>query len=211
MRAKKLNHDRDAFLAGCRQLEIKLTDEQLAQLDAYVELLLKWNRAYNLIAPSTVNNIYTRHLLDSIQLLPYINSKQKILDIGSGAGLPAAVLAIMSDNEFYCCEINNKKAQFLKQVARSLNIQEKLKVINSDVRLISEYENSFDVVSARAFAELKDIVTLGKPYLNEGGVFILPKGTSFNEEIISLNDIFEMTISIHPSITNKEAKILVLH
>jgi 16S rRNA (guanine527-N7)-methyltransferase len=109
--------DRTAALA-----QMAVSRETVAKLDAYVDLLQRWQKIKNLVAPSTLDQIWTRHIADSAQLLPLIGGARTIVDLGSGAGFPGLVIAIahadQNDFQVHLVESNTRKASFLREVAR---------------------------------------------------------------------------------------------
>lgn len=202
--------DLTQFEAGLAALQIELTADARAKLDAYVGLLKKWQQAINLIGPQTVSTIYTRHILDSIQLRPHLPATGMVLDIGAGAGLPSVVLAITSPCHVTAVERNGKKARFLMTVRRELGLSDQLIVLNEDVSVLADRPDRYDVITARAFAPLEKILTLGLPLLKQGGYFLLPKGTSLNDELTNTRYNTPRAVTTHTSITAPDGKILVL-
>lgn len=207
---------------------------QFEKLEAYAALLQKWNKRINLIGQSTATDIWDRHIVDSYQMVPLIQnalsnkvlentpySKEgdvngHLLDIGSGGGMPAVIIAIMCPNlHVSACEINGKKATFLNTVRRELGLQN-FTVIHGDVQNITHQR--FNIISARAFATISDIFTLTKlntdtPFLAENGCYILPKGATYAEEWAEMQHNFptlNMTKNITSSITDSRGRILTI-
>ncbi len=194
------------FLDGCSRLGLTPTPEQEKQLKRYAELLTQWQARINLVGPDTIPHLYTRHMLDSAQLVPYVGTGKNILDIGSGAGFPALVLAILTDNKITACERVGKKVQFMMHVSRETGLKDRFSVIQKDVRQV---EGIYDVVTARALADLKDLFEWTDHLKNEETTFVFPKGESVNKEISSANQFWVMTTQLEKSITSIEAKILI--
>jgi len=194
------------------EIKLELTDEKLGKLEKYVELLAKWNKAYNLVGKSTLEEIYSRHVLDSLQLVQYVLKKDlqegRILDFGAGAGMPSVMLAIVLDDiEIVACERIGKKCQFLNNARRELGLTN-LIVKQDDVRNINDI---FDVITCRAVASLKDIFELTEPVKQQNQAYILPKGCNFKEEVIEANSAgFEFEYQISKSIINDESVVLEL-
>ena len=201
--------DKQAFLQGCTALGITVSREKMAHIDTYALLLSKWNKKINLIAPSTVGEIYKRHILDSIQIIPEISDDDIVLDIGSGGGLPSLIIAIMTGARVYACERVGKKVQFMREVARKVNIQDRFTVLQEDVYQIDSSQYQFSVISARAFAEMSLIFKAGKPLLREGGKYVLLKGAIVDDELAKCHDIFNVTMEKKKSITSSSGSILI--
>ncbi len=141
---------------GLQQLKLAVDGEQQKKLLAYLQLMLKWNKAYNLTAIRDLDEMIIRHLLDSLSIMPYIKHSP-VLDIGTGAGLPGIPLAIcMPDYQFVLLDSNGKKTRFLAQVKIELGI-ENIDIIHSR---IEDYKPSsgFEIVTCRAFAALNTIL-----------------------------------------------------
>lgn len=202
--------DRQIFLEGCKSLGINLTEDQMARIDEYALLLDKWSRKINIIGPETIPNIYSRHILDAAQLIPFVKSDDVILDIGAGAGIPSLILAILTDAKIYACERVGKKVQFMNEVKRQLKLGDQFFTLQEDAYKIDPEKYGFTLVTSRAFSELDNILLAGKRVLKNGGRFVLLKGASVKEEINKSTLIFDMTVEEKGSITFKDGKILVL-
>lgn len=190
------------------------TPEQAEQLSAYEALLLKWNKAINLIGRSTTQDVATRHLLDSAQITGLLPEGTKtLLDVGAGAGLPSVIIAILRPEiTVQACEINGKKASFINTVRRTLGLTN-LMTLNEDIKALDLPPQ--DVITARAFAALKDILNWTSPYANSSTTYVLPKGNHWQDEVDDAADeISTMTVETFSSITtdrqNKGGQILVL-
>jgi 16S rRNA (guanine527-N7)-methyltransferase len=203
--------DRDDFIIGCNELKIAHFEDKMDKVDKYVSLLKKWNKHFNLIGPKTVSEIYKRHVLDSVQLVPHFNSDQKIIDFGTGAGLPSVIISIFLGCEVHAVERNGKKYQFLNTVKRELELGDKFFIHNDDIEDLPLLLNSqFDVVTARAFADVPKIIDFGDRFLKEGGQYILLKGENVAKEIISDKLKIKMTTKTKDSITLIHGKILFM-
>lgn len=140
----------------------------------YINLLLKWNKAYNLTAITQPADIQTKHINDSLSVLPYLKG-QRIIDVGTGAGFPGIPLAIAApEKQFVLLDSNGKKIRFLKQVVHELALQN-VEVINTRVELLNPDE-LFDTVITRAFASLLDMINTTQHLLKSGGYFLAMKG-----------------------------------
>ena len=184
--------------AGARTLGLDLSDAQVDQLLAYQDLIQKWTKVYNLTAVRDPAEMLTHHLLDSLAVvLPLqkqmvamreagvlaVDASVRLLDVGSGAGLPGAVIAICCpDVTVHCVDTVAKKAAFIQQVAASLKLSN-LRGIHARVENLTD---TYQVVSSRAFASLLDFVTWSRKCLVEQGVWMAMKGKHPSDEIAAL-------------------------
>lgn len=174
-----------------------ITPEMVKQLATYAELLREWNPRINLVAPGTLSTLEERHIADSAQLVPHIPlPSQRILDVGSGAGLPGLILAILAPQHSYTLvERDQRKVAFLQTAVFRLGLPN-VTVLNIDVR---DIKNQFDIVTCRAFASLLDILTYTSPLLVQGGAWLLLKGRGFDEELSVCETSFHLTTQRWPS------------
>lgn len=172
------------------------------RLDEYVKLLAKWRKVTNLIAEDSFTAIWERHILDAVYLQRQRPMAKSWLDFGSGAGLPAAIIAILiadvPESQVHCVEVDRRKCSFLREVASKLAIP--LKVHNA---LAENFDNSiahpFDVVTARAFSSIERILKVAHPFLREGTVAILPRGRHARDEVARLDDdIYRIDVTANP-------------
>ncbi|HSH57392.1 MAG TPA: 16S rRNA (guanine(527)-N(7))-methyltransferase RsmG [Halomonas sp.] len=167
---------------GLKQLEISVEPEQRRQLLALVGLLHKWNRAYNLTAIRSAEEMVSRHLLDSAAVLPYVNG-QTLLDVGAGAGFPGLVLAILRpDIEVTLLDSNGKKVRFQRQAAMELGLTN----VTPEQARIEAFEGRYDQVISRAFASLGDFIALTRERVVAGGQWLAMKGPAVDEELAEL-------------------------
>ncbi len=186
--------------AGLRQglegLSLPLSDSQVAQLLAYLDLIAKWTRVYNLTAVRNPVEMLTHHLLDSLAVIRPLQSRleggalashgatrPRLLDVGSGAGLPGVVIAICCpDIEVDCVDTVGKKAAFIQQVAATLRLSN-LRGVHNRVESLTE---RYDVVCSRAFASLHDFTRWSANALAEQGVWMGLKGKYPVDELQAL-------------------------
>ncbi len=174
--------------SGAQALGLSLADAPIQQLLAYVALIQKWNKVYNLTALRDPADMLTHHLLDSLTAVaPLTRHTQgqpiRVLDVGSGGGLPGVVLAIcMPELNVTCVDAVAKKAAFVQQVAVSLKLPN-LRGVHARVESLTE---PYPVICSRAFAALPDFVTWSRPALAEGGVWMAMKGKHPQDEIDAL-------------------------
>ncbi len=167
---------------GLKQLEISVDPEQRRQLLALVGLLHKWNRAYNLTAIRSAEEMVSRHLLDSAAVLPYVNGRT-LLDVGAGPGFPGLVLAILrTDLQVTLLDSNGKKVRFQRQAAMELGLTN----VTPEQARIEAFEERYDQVISRAFASLGDFVALTRERVVAGGQWLAMKGPAVDEELAEL-------------------------
>lgn len=174
--------------AGLESLGLGLADAQIAQLLDYLELIRKWNKVYNLTAVREPAEMLTHHLLDSLAVIAPLRRQMqgrsiRLLDVGSGAGLPGVVIAICCPEiGVDCVDTVAKKAAFIQQAAGALGLAN-LRGVHDRVENLS---GPYDVVSSRAFASLADFISWSSAALAEQGVWLAMKGKHPAEEIASL-------------------------
>ncbi|EDH6291916.1 16S rRNA (guanine(527)-N(7))-methyltransferase RsmG [Salmonella enterica subsp. enterica serovar Agona] len=169
---------------------ISLTDHQKTLLAAYVDMLHKWNKAYNLTSVRDPNEMLVRHILDSIVVAPYLQG-QRFIDVGTGPGLPGIPLAIvLPDAHFTLLDSLGKRVRFLRQVQHELKL-ENITPVQSRVEAYPS-EPPFDGVISRAFASLNDMVSWCYHLPGEKGRFYALKGQLPGDEIASLPDNFSV-------------------
>ncbi|MGC6329964.1 16S rRNA (guanine(527)-N(7))-methyltransferase RsmG [Rhizorhabdus sp. FW153] len=183
--------------------------ETVEKLDQLIALVTDEMGRQNLIAASTVDHIWVRHILDSTQLLPLApESASKWIDLGSGAGFPGMVIALLRDNmTVTLVESRRKRIDFLSFMAEQLGIADRVHVAGA--RLETLEPSPYDVISARAFAPLDRLLPLAQPFAGEETVWLLPKGRSAASELEAVTGTWQGEFSIVPSITDPEASIIV--
>ena len=162
----------DQLKHGIEALQLRLPDNAVRKLQDYLDLLGRWNAAYNLTAVRDPAQMTTRHLLDSLAVLPFVQG-ESLADLGSGAGLPGVPLAVARpDIEVTLVDSNGKKARFLREVVRALPLP------NARVAQVraQDLEGRFDCVTARAFASLREMLEWGGHALASQGVWLALKG-----------------------------------
>jgi 16S rRNA (guanine527-N7)-methyltransferase len=179
-------HGPEHLQTVAQQMGVILTPGQAELLLGYVGMIQKWNKVYNLTALRDPAEMFTHHLLDSLaavaplQRLLRENPQPRLLDVGSGAGLPGVVFAICCPGlQVSCVDTVGKKAAFVQQAALELALRN-LRGIHARVENLTEH---FDVVSSRAFASLKDFTNWSKSAVADGGVWLAMKGKLPQDEI----------------------------
>lgn len=189
--------------------DFDVSRETLAALEAYAALLEKWNRRINLVGRETLPDLWRRHFLDSAQLLPLLpdppaGRSRVIADLGSGAGFPGLVLAILGAGELHLIESDRKKCAFLREAARAAGVG-----VEIHAQRIEEVEGlQADVVTARALAPLEKLVAYARPLLRPGGLALFLKGRGAEEELTALGGPATMAVGRTPSRSDDAGVIL---
>lgn len=182
----------DKLAAGVAQMGLQISDEAQQQLLSYLALLDKWNKVYNLTAVREPLEMVTLHLLDSLSVLPYIKGS-RLLDVGSGGGLPGIVLAIcLPDLQVTTIDTVQKKAIFMRQVKGELGL-DNLEVVHARVEAFET--EPFDQIISRAFAEIGLFIELTRHLMAKNGHWLAMKGVSPQHDLALLQGIKS---TIHP-------------
>ena len=193
---------------GLAHLNISPSSDLVAKLEIYLKELMKWNRVFNLTAIRAESKLVSHHLLDSLAISPYI-SGEKIIDVGTGAGLPGLPLALLyPDKQFTLLDSNGRKTRFLQQIKTRLD----LKNCHIKQSRVEDYKGCFDQLTCRAFASLTDIIRLCAHLIKEPGQILALKGKRDQDIETSQLQPFEIEI-IHaldvPSV-EAERHLLIL-
>ncbi|MDI1277369.1 16S rRNA (guanine(527)-N(7))-methyltransferase RsmG [Methylobacter sp.] len=175
---------REILVSGIASLNLNVTDEKIDQLLGFIKLIEKWNKAYNLTAIRDREEMARLHILDSLAIVPHIEGK-RVIDIGTGAGLPGIPLAIcLPEIDFTLLDSNAKKTRFVQQVVLELKLKN-VEVLHSRVENYHP-EKTYDAVLTRAFAGLSDIVKLTAHLLSKDGVLLAMKGQNLDAELAEI-------------------------
>ena len=188
---------------------LKFTTEDLDKLQIFHDELLKFNKKYNLISKSTEHNVWHRHILDSAQIVKYIDFEQSrsISDMGTGAGFPGIILAIFNKNPKFHVKLYEKssvKCDFLDNVRSKIDV---------DFDIFGDYKReditSYYVVS-RAFKKLEEIIRISREMIKVNHKLIILKGRNAENEINKLKPYLNFMYKVESSITDPDSKILVI-
>jgi 16S rRNA (guanine527-N7)-methyltransferase len=178
---------KDILEAAARELGLNLSDAQIDQLLAYLALLQKWNKVYNLTAVRDPAQMLSHHLIDSLSVIAPLQkhgAPARLMDVGAGGGLPGVVIAICCPGtDVSCVDAVAKKATFIQQVAAELRLSN-LHGVHS--RVEAWETKPFGVITSRAFASLVDFTALTRQHLAEGAVWMTMKGQHPADEIAAL-------------------------
>ena len=182
-----------------------LKKEEVLLLDQYIFQLKKTNKLFNLVGRSTLTNPWERHICDSLQLSEFIkNKKSRILDMGSGAGIPGIPLSVIGYENIVMVEAKNKKANFIKEVIFSLKL--KAKVINTRLEELQKKPTEFIV--CRALAPLAKLINYSLLFADKNTTLVFLKGKSANKELVEAKEEFKFEYKLFKSKTNKEGAVV---
>ena len=174
------------------ELKLQLSDEQQLQLLYYLQQLLFWNKAYNLTAIKDDQQALIKHIFDSLSIVPFLPAGD-LLDIGTGAGLPAMIVAICQPQRAVTAlDSNQKKIRFIKQVASELG----LKNLTPVASRIEAHAGTYQVITSRAFASLVDFVTHSQSKLADNGIICAMKGVEPVDEIQALQNEWQINTQV---------------
>jgi 16S rRNA (guanine527-N7)-methyltransferase len=181
------------------------------RLRAYVAELERWQRVKNLVGPTTLDQVWTRHIADSAQLLRLAPTARRWLDLGSGAGFPGLVIAILlgDSGDVHLVESNGRKCAFLRAAIRATGA----KAIVHESRIeaiVADFAGQIDVVTARALAPLIRLLPMVKDLLRTGAMGIFPKGQDLDAELTEATKSWRISAEVVPSVTDCDAGILIV-
>ncbi|WP_299321570.1 16S rRNA (guanine(527)-N(7))-methyltransferase RsmG [Parasphingopyxis sp.] len=192
--------------------ELDVSRETFEKLDLFVSLLEVESRNQNLIAKSTMEIVWERHLRDSAQLLmladPALRSGRWI-DLGSGPGLPGIVLALIGDMAMTLVEVRKRRVEFLQSAIERLQLGHRVRVEGRKLERVET--RPMDVITARAFAALPQLFALAHRFSHAHTQWILPKGRRAQEELEAARGTWQGDFSLEPSLTDSDAFIIVAH
>lgn len=177
------------------------------RLSVYVALLLTWNRRINLIGRADEPHVWVRHIEDSLQLIPLMPSNlNRAIDLGSGAGFPGLILAIVTGIPFDLVESDQRKAAFLREAACTTATPATIHAIRIEDTKIPPAS----LVTARALAPLSQLLAMAHRFIAPGGVALFPKGTTVEQELTTARAVWNMRVERFPSRTHPDGAILKL-
>jgi len=187
--------------------------ETMEKLKLFQNMVLEWNKKFNLISKASEKDIWERHIVDSLQLCRFLSKKDEFLyDFGSGAGFPGVVLAVVGKEKFPKLKITliesvGKKVLFLKEVNKTLDLN--LNIINDRIENLKLPKA--DIISSRALASLEKLLEYAKPFCAEKTMLIFPKGEKWQEEIDTAKEKWFFDYKSTQSITNNKGCILLIN
>jgi 16S rRNA (guanine527-N7)-methyltransferase len=211
--AGDLREDRQSALAM-----FELSPAVIVRLDRFVDLLLAWQQRINLIAPSTVPAVWTRHVADSLQLLDLVEApaakRQVFVDVGSGGGFPGMVIACAladGEGEVHLVESNLKKAAFLREAVRETRAPALVHAARIEALAATLDAMPVDYVTARAVAPLPELLGLIAPLVKRGAKALLLKGQDLDHELTESTKHWHIESETVPSRTGASGRILIIH
>jgi len=198
--------------------------ETLGRLETYADLLKRWQKTINLVAPKTLDDVWYRHFVDSAQLFPLVpDGARRLIDLGSGAGFPGLVLAILAAErdpwqklgqrrglDVTLVESDTRKAAFLREVARQTGIAVDIMSTRIESMTNSANVESADVITARALAPLVRLFELAEPLFAPQTVGLFLKGKTVDDEVVSVRQHWEFSLELKESVTDAEGRIAVI-
>jgi 16S rRNA (guanine527-N7)-methyltransferase len=186
---------------------VPVSRETVERLEVYLDLLRRWQRTINLVAASTLADPWRRHILDSAQLMRFVpGDATRLVDLGSGAGLPGLVLAIMGMPDVHLIESDRRKAAFLREAARATGA----KVAVHACRIEEAPPLSADIATARALAPLKDLLGHAHRFATPGTRCLFPKGRQVEAELTDAGASWTMEVERQPSLSDADGRILII-
>jgi 16S rRNA (guanine527-N7)-methyltransferase len=187
---------------------LSVSRETLARFEAYAELLTRWSARINLVGRETLPDLWRRHFLDSAQLRSLApNDALSLIDLGTGAGFPGLVLAILGVGGVELVEADSRKAAFLREAARVTGAD----VVIRPCRIAAVPAHPVDVVTARALAPLDRLLDLAQPFLGPDSICLFPKGERAAEELTLARKRWTMLAELHNSSADPRGVVLRLH
>jgi 16S rRNA (guanine527-N7)-methyltransferase len=198
--------DRDQVLT-----QLGVSRETAERLDAYVALLKDWQRVQNLVAPSTLPEIWSRHVLDCGQIVGLFPQARVWVDLGSGAGFPGVVIAIMvresADAQVHLIESNQRKAAFLREAVRVTDARATVHAARAE-DVVGKAVVKADMVTARALAPMSALLDLAAILLKNGAQAAFLKGQDIDEELTQAAKSWRIEAKLIPSLTDRRARIV---
>ena len=200
----------ETTVIGILRNKLGFSDSSIKKIKKFHYHLLNYNKRYNLISKNTENTVWFRHILDSAQIINFIDLKKglKIADFGSGAGFPGLIIAFYDDNKFFHVKLYEKspvKRTFLNHIKESLNLKN-IEIIN-DV-LVKEI--STDIIVCRAFKKLEEIIRISREIVNKPHKLIILKGKNAQSEINNVSLGSNYSYKLENSITDNDSKIIIV-
>jgi 16S rRNA (guanine527-N7)-methyltransferase len=185
--------------------ECNVSRETMAKLDEFATLLRTENERQNLVSRGTLDQLWLRHIADSAQLLRFAPAAASWVDLGTGAGFPGLIVAALHDGPVTLVEERRLRAEFLQSAAEAMGLR--IEILHARAERLPA--RPFDVISARAFAPLEKLLSLGTAFSTQKSLWLLPKGRNAETELAALDPSWQGDFRLEPSVTDAEAQIIV--
>jgi 16S rRNA (guanine527-N7)-methyltransferase len=197
------------FSDAMKSLGQNVSRETFSRLETYEALLRKWQAKINLVAKDSLEDLWRRHFLDSAQLLPLLPpGNDPITDLGSGAGFPGLVLAVMTERQVHLIDSDQRKGAFLIECARQTGVLDRVKVHTTRIEAASAWKAP--IVTARALASLDQLLAWAEPFLTPESICLFLKGARAQDELTAAEAFWNMSTTRHRSLTDPSGVILKL-
>jgi 16S rRNA (guanine527-N7)-methyltransferase len=187
--------------------ELNVSRETFVNLQAFVDFLKHENEVQNLVSRQTLEQVWVRHIVDSAQLLRFADGPGSWLDLGTGAGFPGLILALLHPGPVTMVEARKLRVDFLLRAADVLGLPSTTRIVCSKVERLED--GTFDMISARAFAPLPRLLDLGERFGSTSTRWVLPKGKSAKSELEDARASWQGDFRLEPSLTDPDARIIV--
>lgn len=184
---------------------VHVSRETFARIDAFGKLLRAENERQNLVSAATLDAFWSRHVVDSAQLLRFCRGKGAWLDIGTGAGFPGLIIAALRDGSITMVESRRLRVDFLHRAAAVLEVEPE--IVHATIERVPS--RSFATISARALAPLPRLLELAHRFSTEKTLWLLPKGRNAKSELEAVRDAWQGDFRLEPSLTDADAQIIV--
>jgi 16S rRNA (guanine527-N7)-methyltransferase len=185
--------------------EFKVPRETMAKLDAFADLLRDENERQNLVSRGTLDQLWLRHIADSAQLLRFAPLNASWVDLGTGAGFPGLIVAALHEGPVTLIEERRLRVDFLRRAAELMGLR--IEILHAKAERVPA--RPYDVISARAFAPLEKLLSLGTAFSTQKSLWLLPKGRNAEAELAALDPTWQGEYRLEPSVTDAEAQMIV--
>jgi 16S rRNA (guanine527-N7)-methyltransferase len=199
----------EQFRSELQALGVDVSRETMTALEIYAGLLRKWQKAINLVSGATLDDLWRRHFLDSAQLVPLLpETDGHIIDLGAGAGFPGLVMALLTGRPTHLIESDQRKSAFLGEAARATGCAGRVQVHAARIEALKPW--TAPIVTARALADLTQLLDWASPFVTADTTCIFPKGAKAEEELTAALRVWKMTVERRRSVTDPTGLILRL-
>lgn len=181
--------------------------ETLERLDAFAMLLRSENERQNLVSRTSLDQVWARHIVDSAQLLRFASGSASWVDLGTGAGFPGLIVALLHPGPVTLVEARKLRVDFLSRASELLGLGDRVTIVCSKVEALDA--RPFDIISARAFAPLDRLFALGQRFAASTTRWVLPKGKNAKSELEAAESLWQGVFRLEPSLTDPDARIIV--